>query len=461
MHQFLNGSDTAWSELETQAKGRCIRFRDQEMPPRATPRHAHVGFEIDQANSRAVIYVQFGVVCPNASPVVAEWLRAGEKRFRDFQSLRMWVQRDLAADYAASVGRERSVGDLTDMQAIREQVRDNDSPLFIDEGELVQQLRRLVRGQDDALAAMAGRVCRHCARTKPTRPAVLFEVGPTGVGKTRAAESLAKSLRRPGTEGSSYGFVRLDMSEYQEQHRVSQLLGSPQGYVGYGEGSQLLDALANPRTVVLFDEIEKAHPAVLRALMNAMDAGRLSAASRTNGSREVDCRQAIFIFTSNLEAGDILKELTDRDGYGVPEIEDEVCRRRLRASGIAPEIIGRIGRFLVFRPLTPEIRAEILAMSIVEVAAEYDVTVEKIAPAVVVDILGRLKTASFGARPATFLIDELLGGCFAEVASRRDRTPVEVLGPPFRIVPREPVLPLVTESSECGNDARPQNQPIP
>ncbi|MBT3380514.1 MAG: ATP-dependent Clp protease ATP-binding subunit [Lentisphaerae bacterium] len=435
MQQFLNGSNTAWAELETRVKGRCIRFRDQEMPQRASPRHAHVGFEVEPGTAKSILYVQYGVACPNASPEVEQWFTTGEKHFPDFQSLRAWVQRELASVYSASAGNERSVSDLTDMQAIRDQVADDDGPLFIDEDDLLQQLKRLVRGQDDALSGMVRRVCRHCARSKPTRPAVLFEVGPTGVGKTRAAESLAKCLRRPGTEGSRYGFVRLDMSEYQEQHRVSQLLGAPQGYVGYGEGSQLLDALANPRTVVLFDEIEKAHPAVLRALMNAMDAGRLSTAGRTNGSREIDCRQAIFIFTSNLEASDILKELADKDAFGVPEIEDEVCRRRLRSSGVAPEIIGRIGRFLVFRPLTPEIRAEILALSIVEVAAEYDVAVERIEPSVVIDILGRLKSASFGARPAGFLIDELLGGCFSEVAARRDHTCVEVVGPPFRCTP--------------------------
>src|SRR5205807_2293117 len=104
---------------------------------------------------------------------------------------------------------------------------------------------------------------------------VVFAVGPSGVGKTRTAEAMAQVLREVDEDNEAYQFLRLDMTEYQEAHRVSQLIGAPQGYIGHGEGSQLIDALrANRRTIVLFDEIEKAHPAILRVLMNAMDAGR-------------------------------------------------------------------------------------------------------------------------------------------------------------------------------------------
>ena len=133
----------------------------------------------------------------------------------------------------------------------------------------------------------------------------------------------------------------LTMNEYQEAHRVSKLLGAPQGYIGHGEGSQLLDTLrANPRTIILFDEIEKAHSAILRVLMNAMDAGRISGTSQSSVGREVDCCKAIFLFTSNLNANDLLEEIQIRQAFGNRPIEDEICRRRLHASGIAPEIVG-------------------------------------------------------------------------------------------------------------------------
>ncbi|MDQ3181832.1 MAG: AAA family ATPase [Acidobacteriota bacterium] len=157
---------------------------------------------------------------------------------------------------------------------------------------------------------LSSRVSRHLARSNPRRPTTVFAVGPTGVGKTQTAETLARSLSRLMPNRQNFHFLRLDMSEYQERHRVSQLLGAPQGYIGYGEGAQLLDALAMyPRCVVLFDEIEKAHPDILRTLMNAMDAGRISSPHQNNGNRQIDCRKAIFCFTSNLESSGILQEL--------------------------------------------------------------------------------------------------------------------------------------------------------
>jgi len=274
-------------------------------------------------------------------------------------------------------------------------------------------------------------VTRHCARTKPSRPAVLFAVGPSGVGKTHTAESLAKVLSDLPQDDAGYQYLRLDMTEYQEAHRVSQLLGSPQGYVGHGEGSQLTDALrANPRTIVLFDEIEKAHPSILKVLMNAMDAGRLSTASRTGTGHEIDCTKSIFMFTSNLDAKAILDELNAKGSDIERKAIDEVCRRRLKASGIAPEIIGRIGRFLVYQPLSQEVRAEIITVSIADVASEYGVAISFVDPDVMVSFLERSGGGDFGIRPEKYLIDDELGGLFAE-ASKNGVKNIRIVGPPY------------------------------
>jgi ATP-dependent Clp protease ATP-binding subunit ClpA len=217
-------------------------------------------------------------------------------------------------------------------------------------------------------------------------------VGPTGVGKTRAAESLPAALKSVDPTGIGHGYVRLDMAEYQERHRISQLFGAPQGYVGYGDRSQLVDALVeNPKTIVLFDEIDKAHPDVLRSLMNAMDAGRISSPSIVGRGREVDCRQAIFLFTSNLDCDRILSELEERAAFEQHPVVDTVCQQRLRVVGMAPELIGRIGTFLVFQPLSLDARAEIVALSVKQVAEEYGLRVERIAPAVILSILKRVQ----------------------------------------------------------------------
>ncbi len=222
------------------------------------------------------------------------------------------------------------------------------------------------------------------------------------------------------------------MSEYSEPHRVSQLLGAPQGYVGHGNGSQLLDALrANPRTIVLFDEIEKAHPVILRTLMNGMDAGRLSSAAGFSSGHEVDCRKAVFFFSSNIEAGPLLAEVEARASDD-PAVESEICRRRLKAAGMAPEIVGRIGHFLVYRPLLAETQAAIMAISIGEVAKEYGLTVQEIAPNVIIELMGRLRTTDLGARPSRYLIDDMLGSELAKAAREYGCITVVVSGPPIR-----------------------------
>ena len=284
---------------------------------------------------------------------------------------------------------------------------------------------------------MSGAVCRHLARRSPRRPTTVFAVGPTGVGKTRTAESVPPALRAVAPKSAEYGYLRLDMAEYQERHRVSQLIGSPQGYVGYGDGAQLVDRLRdNPKTIVLFDEIEKAHPDVLRCLMNAMDAGRLSTAAGTTAGREIDCRFALFFFTSNLDSKGTLDDLEQRSGFDQPVIVDEVCRRRLRAAGVPPEITGRIGSFLVYRPLTHETRAEILTLAIARVGKEYGVQVANIEPEVVAAILNQSPSDGFGARPDEYIADAFLGAAFAESARRNGSEPVRVVaGPPMRCEP--------------------------
>jgi ATP-dependent Clp protease ATP-binding subunit ClpA len=301
---------------------------------------------------------------------------------------------------------------------------------------LFERLHRRILGQDNALKGLVAVMVRHLARQQPSHPAVIFALGPSGVGKTRTAVVMFEELHSFDSENNNYQFLRLDMTDYQEEYRVSQLIGAPQGYIGYGDGSQLADSLrSNPRTIVLFDEIEKAHPAILRVLMNAMDAGRLSTASLTSTGREIDCRYAIFMFTSNLESKLILDELEKRSAFGNRAIEDEVCRRRLNAVGITPEIVGRIGRFLVYRPLTLETRAEIVALTIAEVGAEYGLTIKYVEPSVVVDLMQKVRSSNFGVRPERFFIDELLGGVFAKSALQKSTKPMTVVGPPYNCQP--------------------------
>lgn len=445
MRQFVQGNESAFTDLERRARNACIRFRSQELPPGCSPEQADIGFEIDNGTGVARLLVARGIRYEGEESTLNEWFGAGMIQFPSFNELVGWLRGPVNTAFNPAPENHSSPREpatsgtpdaVTDMEAVEAAIPDPNKPLYLDEGELLSRLKEKVLGQDGALQVLATITVRHLARKKPSRPAVGFAVGPSGVGKTRSAEVLARILRDFDDQCTGYQYLRLDMSEYQEAHRVSQLLGAPQGYLGHGEGSQLTDALrANPRTIVLFDEIEKAHSSIMRTLMNALDAGRLSSASSGAGGREIDCRHAFFMFTSNLDAKAILDELESRNAFGNRAVEDEVCRRRLNAAGITAEIIGRISRFQVYRPLEPKTCAAIVALAITEVGTEYGVNVEYVEPDVVLEILRNMRSDGFGIRPGKYLIDDMLGPAFALAAKAGMDGPVRLVGPPFECRP--------------------------
>ena len=422
MHQFFVGSDSAYIHLERKAETACIRFRDQEMPPGTEPSMADIGFEVQPSDGAAKLLVDQGLIYFGSSSEVRQWLSDGIKQFPSFEELKSWLKNDLATVYSDSDSisdsyRQSSPELVTDLAAVEVYSADNNASNFIEENQLLITLNKIVRGQEEAMKVLSRQVSHHIARTDPRRPATILAIGPTGVGKTLAAESTPKALKIIHPSGAEYDFLRLDMNEYQESFRVSQLLGSPQGYVGYRDGTQFIDALTNnPRTIVLFDEIEKAHGDVLQALMNAMDAGRLSTASDSGNGRVIDCRQAIFYFSSNLNADEIVDTIEQRSLWEDETAMDSVCRQSLRTAGIAPELVGRISSFLVFRPLRDSVKAEIMTMAILRVAAEYGVKIQYIEPELITSLLRENPTHNYGARPYEYLAARNLGSVFANAA---------------------------------------------
>ena len=208
---------------------------------------------------------------------------------------------------------------------------------------LDEELHKRVVGQDEGVTKVTEAIIRSKAGIKdPSKPigSFLF-LGPTGVGKTELAKALAASLF-----DDESNMVRLDMSEYMEKYSVSRLIGAPPGYVGYDEGGQLTEAVRRkPYSVVLFDEVEKAHPDVFNVLLQVLDDGRIT----DSQGRTVDFKNTIIIMTSNLGSAHLLEGI-EPDGSINPEAEQAVMEEL--KGNFRPEFLNRLDEIILFKPLT-------------------------------------------------------------------------------------------------------------
>lgn len=235
---------------------------------------------------------------------------------------------------------------------------------------LEKELHKRVIGQEEAVKAVAQAVKRGRVGLKdPNRPigSFLF-LGPTGVGKTELSKALAEAVF-----GSEQAMIRVDMSEYMEKHSVSKMIGSPPGYVGYDEGGQLTEAVRRkPYSVVLFDEVEKAHPDVFNVLLQVLDDGRIT----DSQGRTVDFKNTIIIMTSNLGSAHLLEGI-DENGDINPACEEAVMNE-LRGH-FRPEFLNRLDEIIMFKPLTKDNIGNIINLLMNDLnkrLADREITVE-------------------------------------------------------------------------------------
>ena len=319
-----------------------------------------------------------------------------QTQLREAQGAEAMVKEEVTADDIADVvSRWTGIPVSRMMQSEREKLL-----------HLEDELHRRVIGQEEAIRAVSDAVRRSRAGLQdPKRPIGSFIfLGTTGVGKTELAKALAEYLFDDETM-----LTRIDMSEYQEKFSVTRLIGAPPGYVGYDEGGQLTEAVRRkPYSVVLFDEIEKAHPDVFNTLLQVLDDGRLT----DNKGRTVNFKNTIIIMTSNL-GSNIIQEEMERHGGHLTEAQSESLRQQLLAMlrrTIRPEFLNRIDETIIFQPLRQEEIRQLVDLQVQAVArmlADNGVTLS-LTPAAL-DFLAREGyDPEFGARPVKRAIQHLL-----------------------------------------------------
>ena len=229
-------------------------------------------------------------------------------------------------------------------------------------------LHQRVIGQDEAVTKVSEAILRSRAGiANPNRPigSFLF-LGPTGVGKTELAKALAQALF-----DDERNMVRIDMTEYMEKFSVSRLIGAPPGYVGYEEGGQLTEAVRRkPYSVVLFDEVEKAHPDVFNILLQVLDDGRIT----DSQGRTVDFKNTVIILTSNLGSDIILNDLEQRRAQGSNELSDEAKHQigLLLRSKVRPEFLNRLDEIIYYKSLTKDEMRKIVDLQLADLRSRMD-----------------------------------------------------------------------------------------
>lgn len=289
---------------------------------------------------------------------------------------------------------------------------------FIDPVELANNVKKNIIGQDLQIEEMAISISNHLRKTNPNKPLTIMLPGPTGTGKTATAKEFAKVLQDIYGK-DSLPIIVINCNEYKEEYRISQLLGSPAGYVGYGDECVMEPIKYSDCAIIVFDEYEKAHNSIHTAVMNWMDTGIINLSKSTeNNTSGYDCKKSIIIMTSNIDmsgANFSSKSLcfkinnTPTLNHHNIRHSNDACRQIMVANGFKPEIASRIGYFFEYKQLTEDDVFKIMILTIKNKALEYGCKISNIGNQLLDDIRIKYKVSQFGVRSLESDLDRILG----------------------------------------------------
>lgn len=306
----------------------------------------------------------------------------------------------------------------------------------IDPAWLSAKIKQRIVGQDEQVDEIVSSICSHAKKRHPRKPKVIMAVGPTGVGKTQVCRVIAELLQEKfGKE--QVPFIIVKGNEMGEKYRISQLVGSPAGYVGHDEAS-IMEPIKNSEfAIILLDEFEKADPAIHTLVMDWMDNGRITFSRIEDGevSAEYDCAASIFILTSNIPITDgVSASMRFELRYDEVEpaanfsVDDEFCRKIMVQHGFRPELVGRISKFVQFNALKKEDVNKIAILSFKAKLREYGFVVENISSELLTDIEAHGVSGKFGVRQLENAIDDAIGSQLPTLPEGEDEIHINVDG---------------------------------